>query len=60
MSDAARDDLSEIMVMLDEIIGFSDFTIKERSATGMTIQTAGRYYRIDIKARAAPKPKREE
>lgn len=59
MNDAIRADLDDLICMLDECIGFSEFTVKERSATGITVQISGRYYKIEIKPRATPKARKE-
>lgn len=54
-TDAIRADLDDLISMIDDAIGFSEFTVKERSANGIVVQTSGRYYKIEIKPRATPK-----
>jgi hypothetical protein len=52
MTDAIRADLDDLISMIDDVIGFSEFTVKERSADGLIIRTSGRWYRIKIEPRA--------
>jgi hypothetical protein len=59
MSDAVWADLDELLTIIDEAVGgFTSFTVKAKQADGLLVQSSGRWYKITIVPRAAPKAKK--
>jgi hypothetical protein len=54
-NDALFADLDELIMLIDEAVNFTSFTVKSKSADGLVVQQSGRYYKITIVPRATPK-----